>query len=161
MRGLFVGIGVVGLLGGSALAFVACRDDSPTVQPCRNVPAGGCPRSRGLACTDPACEAVYLCNEDGTWTLERECPKRTPLPEAAPPPPEADAAVLRDAGFELPPGAYGGPGCPTLQSPDCALGTSVACSNGCCGCEDLFVCQNGGWEPWGFCGDAGPVKAGR
>lgn len=161
MRGVLFGIGVAALAGAGAVAFSACRDDSPTVQPCKNIPAGGCPRSRGLACTDPACEAVYLCNEDGTWTFERSCPPRQPVPEASAPPPPVDAAVDRDAGFVLPPGSHGGPGCPTLQSPDCALGTAAGCPNGCCGCEDLFVCENGGWESWGFCGDAGPVKSGR
>jgi hypothetical protein len=79
---LFV-LGVAGLGGG---LFLACRDDSPPAQACRNIPAGGCPRARGVACTDPACEAVYLCNEDGTWTLERTCPKRQELPDTAPPP---------------------------------------------------------------------------
>ena len=155
---LFV-LGVAGLGGG---LFLACRDDSPPAQACRNIPAGGCPRSRGVACTDPACEAVYLCNEDGTWTLERTCPKRQELPDTAPPPPEGDgAAPATDAGFVVPPGANGGPGCLPLQSPDCSLGLGLSCTKGCCGCEDLFVCENGGWTPWGVCGDAGVTKTGK
>ena len=161
MRGVIVGIGIAGLVGACALTFAACRDDSPTVQGCRNIPAGGCPRSRGLACTDPACEAVYLCNEDGSWTLDRECPKRAPGPDAATSATSDAAAPPVDAGFVVPPGAYGGPGCPTLQSPDCALGTALACGKSCCGCEDFFVCESGGWVGWGYCGDAGPVKSGR
>ena len=36
------------------------------------------------------------------------------------------------------------------QAPDCSLGFALACPMGCCGCEDLFVCQGGGWS---YCGD--------
>jgi len=44
------------------------------------------------------------------------------------------------------------------QPPDCPLATGFACATACCGCEDLFVCENGGWTPWGSCGDAGPER---
>ncbi len=141
----------------AACGLVGCREDLPTAQPCRNVPDGGCPRSRGVACDDPTCGAVYLCREDRTWELEKICPARTadaapapPRPDAAPPPP-------RDAGIVLPEGASGGPGCGTLQAPDCPLATAYGCPNGCCGCEDLFVCERGGWTTWGICGDAGVI----
>lgn len=157
MKGMVLGASVLLAAGIAGGVFVACRDDSPTAQPCRNIPAGGCPKSRGLACLDPECKAVYLCREDQTWELERTCPERQDIPDTAPPPTPQDATSPVDAGFVVPPGANGGPGCLTLQAPDCALGTALACSRGCCGCEDLFVCENGGWSTWGICGDAGPT----
>ena len=149
----------LGLVLGAAVGVTtaACRDDSPPAQPCRNVPDGGCPRSRGLACEDPACKAVYLCREDNTWELEKLCPPREAAAGPVTPPPDA-AVTPRDAGFVLPPGASGGPGCRPLQPPDCPLATGFACATGCCGCEDLFVCEDAGWTPWGSCGDAGPER---
>jgi len=124
---------------------------------CSNIPPGGCPRARGLACEDPACEAVYLCRPNNVWVLEQRCPPRPPRDAAAPMLPEEDAGLLVDASIDAPPGAFGGPGCPSLQAPDCALGLALACGPGCCGCEDLFVCASGAWSLWGACGDAGPV----
>jgi hypothetical protein len=70
---------------------------------------------------------------------------------------DAGAPVSIDASIDAPPGAFGGPGCPSLQTPDCALGLALACDIHCCGCEDLFVCEEGGWALWGYCGDAGPT----
>jgi hypothetical protein len=162
MKGTVVALSILAVAAVAGGAFMACRDDSPTAQPCRNIPAGGCPKSRGVACTDPACKAVYLCREDQTWELERTCPPRQELPDAEPPPTVQDASIPpRDSGLVVPPGAYGGPGCTNLQPPDCSLGTALGCTRGCCGCEDLFVCENGGWTTWGVCGDAGPVKSTR
>ena len=43
------------------------------------------------------------------------------------------------------------PGAVALQAPDCSLGLALACPQGCCGCEDLFVCENGGWSYWATC----------
>ena len=62
-----------------------------------------------------------------------------------------------DVSIDAPPGAYGGPGCVDLEQPDCSLGTALACGGtaDCCGCQDLYVCSNGGWVPWGECTDAG------
>jgi hypothetical protein len=63
----------------------------------------------------------------------------------------SDLPDAADASIDAPPGAYGGPGCGALQSPDCSLGFALACPSGCCDCEDLFVCENGGWNAWGSC----------
>jgi hypothetical protein len=65
----------------------------------------------------------------------------------------------RDAGFVLPPGANGGSCAETatdLESPDCTVDEALAC-NDCCGCENLYVCSDGGWSLWGECGDAGTI----
>lgn len=144
---------VVALVLTLPLVVAASCSDPPTAQPCTDVPPGGCPISRGVACEDPACEAVYACRPGNVWELEKICPSRdggaardAHVPEAEPP---------IDASIDAPPGAYGGPGCGLLQEPDCALGLVLACPSGCCGCEDLFVCVNGGWDLWGHCGDGG------
>ena len=61
-----------------------------------------------------------------------------------------------DASFiDAPPGYNGGPECDGLEQPDCPLGDILACPSGCCNCEDLFYCQNGGWNHWGYCDDTG------
>lgn len=136
----------------------SCADQTITPQRCTNIPAGGCPLSHGVACEDPACEAAYACREGNVWELMMRCPGR----EAGGPPdafaPDAEAPPI-DASIDAPPGAFGGPGCPSLVVPDCALGVALACNAACCGCEDLFVCENGGWTFWGTCGDAGPRAA--
>ena len=137
------------------LAAGGCRDDVPTALPCRNVPDGGCPRSKGVSCEDPSCRAVYLCREGNVWELEQTCPSR-------PPPAPVDASVrdaLPDALPDAPPGAWGGPGCGPLQVPDCALAVGLACPGGCCGCDDFFVCEGGGWNLWGTCSNGRPTKS--
>jgi hypothetical protein len=135
-----------------AIAVASC-DDGPTVQPCTDIPAGGCPLARGVSCEDPACEAIYACRPGNQWELQGTCP-----PVDAGPPfdanvPEAEPPPVYDAAIDAPPGAHGGPGCGLLQTPDCSLGFGLACPSGCCGCEDLFVCENGGWTFWGTCLD--------
>ena len=135
-----------------ALLIVPACSDSVLEHACTGIPAGGCPLSRGVACEDPACEAVYACRAGNSWALDHTCPARdaAPSPDAA-----ADAPPLRDGAVDAPPGANGGPGCDPLQTPDCARGFALACPSGCCDCEDLFVCQ-GGWVAWGSCSlDAG------
>lgn len=127
---------------------VACQGDLPPPAKCSDIPAGGCPR-RDDACVDPSCTAVYVCKSDGTWGLDRTCPPRDAGAFDATPPP-SDAAASRDVQIDVP-GANGGPGCEDLLAPDCALGTALACAQGCCGCEDLYVCQSGGWALWGSC----------
>jgi hypothetical protein len=88
-----------------------------------------------------------------------KCPGRDAIAPTDAYVPEAEAASY-DASIDAPPGAFGGPGCESLVVPDCALGVALACGNSaCCGCEDLFVCENGGWELWGTCGDAGPQQS--
>lgn len=135
-----------------ATIVVACNDTT-TAEPCTNVPPGGCPLSRGVACEDPTCEAVYACREGNVWELQRTCPPREAgVPrEASAGDAAADATRPFDASIDAPPGANGGPGCTMLQAPDCPLGLALACSAGCCGCEDLFVCDNGGWSYWATC----------
>src|SRR5262249_46641787 len=129
---------------------------------CTNVPPGGCPLSHGQACNDPACEAAYACEPGGVWRFDHACPTRDAGPDAAPDaPPDAQPPPPRDAaGFDVPPGANGGPGCADLEPPDCPLGVAIGCNN-CCGCEDLFVCSDGGWNAWGACLDGVPTPGGR
>jgi hypothetical protein len=152
------------VLFSSALALgvaVSCSDD-PTPHPCTGIPTGGCPLSYGVACEDPSCTAVYRCLPNNQWELDHMCPPlEAGAPEAGLPASDAGDASAPpfDADIDAPPGAFGGPGCDPLQAPDCPLGTALACGTSCCGCEDLFVCQNGGWSAWGYCGDAGPVPA--
>lgn len=140
-----------------------CSDDLPFDRPCTNIPAGGCPLAYGRECDDPSCEAAYACREGNRWELDRVCPARdagvsgdaasdagpgdaaSASPDAAPPP-------------DAPEGAYGGPGCPPLQSPDCMVGFALACPSDCCECEDLFVCRNGAWYEWGVCEDGRVVE---
>jgi len=141
---------------GATLAF-AC-DDGTAIVDCRNIPAGGCPRTTDAVCDDPTCAAVYVCKADGTWSLDHTCP---PHPDAAADtasPPPRDAAAPRDVEIDVP-GASGGPGCEDLEPPDCPLGTAAACPSGCCGCEDLFVCVNHGWNSWGTCDDDAGIVA--
>lgn len=148
-------------IAGSVLALAALPscEDSPNDEACSQIPPGGCPLSRGVACQDPACEAVYACRPDNVWELERTCP---PRPDAGAVPSSDASSDARDAAPEAtpfdastdaPPGANGGPGCGTLQPPDCSLGFALACAKGCCGCEDLFVCENAGWTYWSTCNE--------
>ena len=137
-----------------ALAATPSCEDAPTEGACKDVPAGGCPLSRGVACQDPSCEAVYACRAGNVWELERTCPPReggAGVDAATDAPSEVSRPF--DASIDAPPGANGGPGCDQLQPPDCPLALALACSSGCCGCEDLFVCQNGGWSYWSTCNE--------
>jgi hypothetical protein len=130
----------------------ASCSDGPAAEPCTSIPPGGCPLSRGVACEDPTCEAVYACRPGNVWELDRTCPPReagAPIEASVDAP--VEAAPSFDASTDAPPGANGGPGCDALQAPDCSLGFALACPSGCCGCEDLFVCENGGWTYWSTC----------
>jgi hypothetical protein len=144
----------------AAVTLGAGCSDEAVPHPCTQIPAGGCPLSHGVACDDPTCEAIYLCRPNNVWELSQRCPPRNTDAAAAPigffdagisPQP----APLFDAAFDAPPGAYGGPGCDSLQAPDCAAGVALSCGQGCCGCEDLYVCASGGWTLWGACLDGG------
>jgi hypothetical protein len=150
---------VVAALVGAVLAVLISCSDAMTADPCRDIPAGGCPLSNGVACQDPTCVAVYACRANRVWELDHTCP-----PHEAGAPTEAGAeggdaandgpvegSRPFDASIDAPPGASGGPGCEDLQTPDCTLGFALACPMGCCGCEDLFVCQNGGWNYYATC----------
>jgi hypothetical protein len=132
----------------------ACREDPPEVVRCGAIPEGGCPQTRADSCTDPLCASVYACNPDRTWTFVRSCPGYDASVDA----PRDVVQGGFDASIDAPPGAWGGPGCIDLQDPDCPLGRALGCTTGCCGCEDLFVCQNAQWTAWGHCGDGGIVK---
>jgi hypothetical protein len=151
---------VAALSAASALVLAISCGDDPTPQPCTGIPDGGCPRSRGVACEDPACRAVYLCRPGNVWELERVCPSsEAGAFDASVLDAGEDASSVVDANIDAPPGAFGGPGCAALQLPDCTLGFALICpTSDCCGCEDLFVCENGGWSPWGVCGDGGPLS---
>ena len=142
-----------------ALVVVPSCSDAPTADPCRDIPAGGCPLSNGVACEDPACEAVYACRPNKVWELDHTCPPRE-AGVSVPPEASSDGSASDgpsegsrpfDASIDAPPGASGGPGCEPLQAPDCSLGLALACPMGCCGCEDLFVCQGGGWSYYATC----------
>ena len=130
----------------------SCSDD-PTLHPCTGIPTGGCPLSKGVACEDPLCEAVYACRTGNVWELDHACPPHEAgvVRDAAVPDGSREASRPFDASVDAPPGASGGPGCAPLQAPDCTLGFALACPAGCCGCEDLFVCQSGGWSYWATC----------
>ncbi len=142
-------------VGATLTVFAACSDD-PVPRPCSNIPAGGCPLSRGVACEDPACEAVYACRPGDVWELQERCPPREPGDDRSDASVQTDAsAPVLDASIDAPPGAFGGPGCESLQAPDCMLGLAMSCGTDCCGCEDLYVCEDRGWTLWGSCGDGG------
>jgi len=142
-------IGAV-LAFGVVLAW-ACSDVQQIVQ-CHDIPTGGCPVQGGVECDDPTCAAAYTCNQlDGGWTLAHTCPAH----DASTKDTGGDGPSPSDAGYDIdaPPGAFGGPGCAMLEPPDCPLGYALICNSGCCGCEDLYVCDDGGWDPWGSCSD--------
>jgi len=151
---------------GAAL-LIACSD--PTILPyCTDIPAGGCPGAdAGLCVADPTCSAIYLRETDCTWTLVHRCAGNHATDAAAHGDATSDAGVVdgsvgldaavRDAGFNLPEGAAGGPGCTGLELPDCAVEEALVCGGSCCGCQSLFVCVNGGWNLWGSCADGGVV----
>ena len=149
---------IVGALTAAVLAILASCSDAPTAETCSDIPAGGCPLSNGVACQDPACTAVYACRPNKVWELDHACPPHdggVPAEASSEAGAAADASPEGsrpfDASIDAPPGASGGPGCGVLQAPDCTLGFALACPMGCCGCEDLFVCQNGGWNYYATC----------
>jgi hypothetical protein len=136
---------------------VASCNDTLSDEPCTGIPEGGCPLSHGVACDDPECKAAYACRSGNVWQLDHTCPPRdAEVFDSFVP--DADAGRAFDANIDAPPGAFGGPGCNPLEQPDCELGLVLLCQSGCCDCEDLFVCQNGGWQPWGTCSDGGVTQ---
>lgn len=147
-------------------AAAGCSDDLPLDQPCTNIPAGGCPLAYGKECDDPACEAAYACREGNRWELDHVCPAHDAGARADAEPTDDAALDAADTGAsddaatapDAPEGAYGGPGCPPLQSPDCMVGFALACPSGCCDCEDLFVCRDGAWFEWGTCEDGHVIE---
>ena len=160
MRHPLLAVLVASFVGGLA-ATSACSDPA-TPAVCHDLAAPGCPADQDAdVCGDPQCGSVYTC-DNGTWNLVATCPNYSP--DAAAHPVEAgEAASAFDAPFDAPPGAFGGPGCVDLQEPDCSLGTALACGSApdCCGCVDLYVCDSGGWVPWGSCADGGISPGGH
>jgi hypothetical protein len=144
--------------GAATGAVVAACDTPPTATRCTNIPEGGCPRQYGVSCEDLSCAAIYLCRAGNVWELERTCPARDGAAGDASGGDAGEGGSSRDVDTDVE-GAWGGPGCAPLQPPDCMLGTAVACGGqaGCCGCDDLYVCRDGGWDLWGFCGPGGPT----
>jgi hypothetical protein len=142
---------VIAALGCSAIAALPSCEESETPQECTSIPPGGCPLSRGVACQDPACDAVYACRPGNVWELDRMCPPRDASVRDASGDAPREATSAFDASIDAPAGANGGPGCDSLQAPDCALGLALACPSGCCGCEDLYICENGGWTYYATC----------
>ena len=147
------------------LVFLGC-DDTPPPESCVDIPDEGCPEDEDAdVCEDVTCSAVYACN-GGVWSLAYACPSRPDAgldggraSDAATL--EASVTSLRDVeAVDAPPGAFGGADCIDLEQPDCSVGTALLCSGAvdCCGCQDLYVCQGGGWIPWGECTDAGVVQ---
>jgi hypothetical protein len=157
---------LVTLLSSVALAVLACSDEALQTY-CTGIPTGGCPGSDMSTCEDPTCAAIYAHSTDCTWTFLLKCPDYLPPTDAGPDAASSDAPreamvdahlALRDGAPMLPDGSGGGPGCEELESPDCPLEMAYACGATCCGCEDLYVCSDGGWSLWGFCGDSGTIE---
>lgn len=144
------------LLFTTALAIAAC-EEQVTPQRCTDIPKGGCPLSHGVACEDPACEAAYACLEGNVWELDHRCPAHdaSVVLDAGSIDADASEPSSFDASIDAPEGAFGGPGCGPLQTPDCSLGLALACPSGCCDCEDLYICRSGGWQLWGSCSASG------
>jgi hypothetical protein len=145
----FLSFFVLALLVGAAVA-LACSD--PLLESyCTGIPEGGCPSDDPSTCAhdagpdggsgDPSCAALYTHSPSCVWTFVQKCAGFVPPKDAA-----RDANDGADAAFEG--------GCPALESPDCPLDL-VDCGKSCCGCETLYVCNDGGWNLWGQCPDGG------
>lgn len=148
----------------AALLVVGCESPtSPVV--CVDIPSGGCPQDNGAdVCQDWNCKAVYDC-VNGGWVFNESCPSHpydasTDAHDGSEAGADTSARPI-DAQIDVPPGANGGKGCADLEVPDCSLATGLACTDAtdCCGCQDLWICQNGGWVLWGECTDAGAVQS--
>jgi hypothetical protein len=133
-------------LGAACSAF----DTVPLPPACNEIPEGGCPGVGKGSCVDLTCEAIYRC-DNGAWVFESKCAAHDAgMPDVRPPP-------ARDAHWDVPPGAIG-VGCPDLQPQcgDCSLSLALACpADECCGCQTLYLCDDGGWNVWGYCLDGG------
>ena len=145
-----------------ALLVVACNG-TPPPPACPELAAPACPVDNGAnVCDDPSCASAYQC-ENGSWVFVQTCAGYSPDAAFHPPEASTDAGAGFDADIDASPEDFGGPGCVELEQPDCPLGTALLCAGSldCCGCQDLYVCEDGGWAPWGECTDAGVVKSGR
>lgn len=151
----------------SAVIVVACSD--PTYSDCLNIPTGGCPGGDTSNC-GPTCTSIYSCQANGSWSFVARCP----VPEGGLDAATADATLdapsvpeaspMRDVSTDVPPADWG-PTCGSgsnmaadLESPDCPLSQAALCApSSCCGCEDIWVCLDGGWNVWGECTDGGAL----
>jgi hypothetical protein len=141
-----------------SIGFVACQSSEVDIVRCKNIPAGGCPDRAGVDdCLDRTCTELYRCNADQSWTKTSVCVgNEAGAVDAS----VADTRPPRDVSIDAPPGAGGGPGCGDLTLPDCNLLYALECPRDCCGCEDIFICANGGWNAWGTCvgGQIAPAR---
>jgi hypothetical protein len=150
--------------------FLACGafEDSVDQQPCNEIPEGGCPAPADSDASvvenckqDPTCSALYACQEGVGWSLLAECPAHDAGKADADA--HRDASPPRDVEIDVPDGAIWGLGCPDLDEcqGDCPLSLALACPAGqCCDCCNILVCEDGGWNIWGYCDDGGTlVKA--
>lgn len=162
---------IVLALFAAALWITACEGTLIAPTDCGIIPEGGC-IDKGAAvdqCGDRECAALYSCVGDsptaleGEWTHRRDCAARAEptAGDAGSADAAADAAADARADAQLPrdlpPGAFGGPDCVSLEMPDCSLAVGYGCRTDCCGCEELFVCHAGGWDSWGTCIDDVPT----
>jgi hypothetical protein len=153
----FIHLVLVAPVVGAVLGAPGCYNP-PAEVVCQDLAPPACPTDQDAdVCIDVECASVYTCSPNGAWTFVANCPNYNP--EAGVHPFEAgpESGYEFDAPFDAPPGTFGGPGCVDLEMPDCSLGTALACAGAqdCCGCMDLFVCDDGGWVPWGECADGG------
>lgn len=142
----------------AALA-VACDTRGFATPRCGTIPDGGCPAAASDPsgpCADPTCATTYTCTE-GVWRTAGACAAR----DAAAAEPDAGAGLEAGPPLDaaIDPGVEGT--CPGLQEPDCPLSRALACTGGCCGCEDVYRCEGRGWEAWGACVDGALRPLGR
>jgi hypothetical protein len=131
---------------------------SPEVQPCGEIPEGGCPIGRGGSCDDAACAALHDCLE-GEWTEVETCP--------------GTGTVAASSGA----GGSGAGGCepvvidrtgetdgctPDHQEPDCPAVAAEVCPDPCAtGCVDFFLCVEEGWIDVATCDESGQLRLTR
>jgi hypothetical protein len=144
-------VALVAVLGLQVAATSACGPDDAIVA-CKDIPDGGCPLASGVSCEDPSCKVAYACTAGGTWVVDHACPA-TDAMIAEPVPP-----IVLDSSFDAPKGDLN---CVTLEMPDCPASLAEQCGVGCCGCENLFVCNQGTWTPYGSCDGDGGIHPGQ
>ena len=140
-------------LAGAALPTGGCGD-SPTVQRCGEIPAGGCPIGRGGTCDDAECAGLYDC-VDGNWTQKVVCSSGDGGSGGGDAGPDVKCTPVT-----IPhPGEMSG--CkPDLQNPDCPVAAAeAACRESVCltGCLDFFLCTKDGWTLAASCDEEGEL----
>lgn len=134
-----------------ALGVVACGQSAP-VEPCGQIPEGGCPVGRGGTCKDPTCSGTYDC-EGGEWTLLEACMNGSSSSSGLPSTSSSTGSGQGGScGVTFDFGGLDTSGCvPDLETPDCPVLAAETCS-ACEGCEDFFVC-------WSVAADCAPAHA--